>query len=180
MSAVLGSAGAAGDQSRAAGSLHVIQIHGNAVDGMGAAAFGNWEVALAIRGISPSSRYQLFLNILIFCAISDGPKYTNPRSASSNSPIGFNTKPFEWLMLQIKFISSVILPAHPGFKKVEISQFLGRPTIYEARSLNMADSVDVREDIGQMYRPKKLNTFPSFNKVILMILAMKNLDPSCF
>lgn len=42
-----GTMGAAGDQSCAAGGLHAIQRHGNAVDGIGAAAFGNGEGAFA-------------------------------------------------------------------------------------------------------------------------------------
>lgn len=42
-----GTTGAAGDQGGAAGGFHAIQRHGNAVDGIGAAAFGNGEGALA-------------------------------------------------------------------------------------------------------------------------------------
>ncbi|CAI8748518.1 hypothetical protein EMIT0P291_140149 [Pseudomonas sp. IT-P291] len=47
LSAMDGAARTAGDQRRAAGCLHAIQSHGNAVDGVGAAAFGNREGPLA-------------------------------------------------------------------------------------------------------------------------------------
>ena len=39
--------GTTGDQRCAAGGLHAIQSHGNAVDGISAAAFGNGEGPLA-------------------------------------------------------------------------------------------------------------------------------------
>lgn len=42
-----GTAGTAGDQGCAAGGLHAIQGYGNAVDGIGAAAFGDREGAFA-------------------------------------------------------------------------------------------------------------------------------------
>lgn len=42
-----GTAGAAGDQGCAGGGLHSVQSYRNAVDGIGAAAFGNREGPLA-------------------------------------------------------------------------------------------------------------------------------------
>jgi hypothetical protein len=44
---VHGTTGAAGDQGGTASGLHAIQGYGNAIDGIGAAAFGNREGALA-------------------------------------------------------------------------------------------------------------------------------------